>query len=303
MTVAAPASATVPGSIAVTVTIDADAAENDVTGFIVLSRGGDQRRVPYWFRVEAPKLGRESSTLLRKPGVYRGNTAGKPSLVATYRYPELAASVAGSSVPVVLSGPEQVFRIVLAKPVANVGVAVVSQGNGVKISPRFVRDADENRLTGDVGYPVYINPYGPRFGATVPAVGAVLPATGTYDAVFDTVDAAAAGRFTFRFWVNDVTPPSVRLPTRTVSEGGRLLLAVSDAGSGVDPSSLSATVDGRSVSVRRVGTRALVPLKGVRRGSHVLRFTAADFQEAKNMEDVGPVLPNTRVLRVRFTVR
>jgi hypothetical protein len=30
---------------------------------------------------------------------------------------------------------------------------------------------------------------------------------------------------------------------------------------------------------------------------------AADYQETKNMEDVGPVLPNTRVLRTTVTLR
>jgi hypothetical protein len=31
--------------------------------------------------------------------------------------------------------------------------------------------------------------------------------------------------------------------------------------------------------------------------------TASDYQEAKNMEDVGPVLPNTRVLATTVTLR
>jgi hypothetical protein len=30
------------------------------------------------------------------------------------------------------------------------------------------------------------------------------------------------------------------------------------------------------------------------RGKHLLIVTASDYQELKNMEDVGPVLPNTR---------
>jgi hypothetical protein len=31
--------------------------------------------------------------------------------------------------------------------------------------------------------------------------------------------------------------------------------------------------------------------------------TASDFQETKNMEDVGPVLPNTRVLHTIVKLR
>jgi hypothetical protein len=31
--------------------------------------------------------------------------------------------------------------------------------------------------------------------------------------------------------------------------------------------------------------------------------TASDFQETKNMEDIGPVRPNTRILRTTVTLR
>ena len=95
----------------------------------------------------------------------------------------------------------------------------------------------------------------------------------------------------------------MRLLTRTVARGSRLILSVTDSGSGVDPSSLSASIDGRSVDIRRLGRRVAIPLAGLRVGTHALVFRAADFQETKNMEDVGPVLPNTRVFRARFTVR
>ena len=45
------------------------------------------RRFPYWFRVSVPRLGSEGHTLLRRPGVYRGNTRGRPARVSSYRYP------------------------------------------------------------------------------------------------------------------------------------------------------------------------------------------------------------------------
>jgi hypothetical protein len=31
--------------------------------------------------------------------------------------------------------------------------------------------------------------------------------------------------------------------------------------------------------------------------------TAADYQETKNMEDVGPILPNTRTFTASFVLR
>ncbi len=300
-TALAPSSVTVdPGSsVAVTLTVAAGAALGEATGFVVLTRGADVRHVPYWFRVEAPQLAGEPHTTLTRPGVYQGNTAGKPSLVSTYRYPEggLAASI-----PLDLSGPEQVFRIEVTKPIANFGAAILSRAPGVRVSPRLVVAGDENRLVGYTGLPVDINPYG-LFGAADAVVGAVLPAPGAYDLVFDTPAGARPGRFTFRFWLNDVTPPTVKLLTRTLRVGGAIRLSVSDAGSGVDPRSIFAVAGTRHVAASYSG--GVVTVRGValKPGRHQLTVTVADYQETKNMEDVGPILPNTRTLRTSFTVR
>jgi hypothetical protein len=133
-----------------------------------------------------------------------------------------------------------------------------------------------------------------------PVVGAVLPAPATYDIVFDTADASASGPFTFRFWVNDTKPPALRFLGR---RGSTLVVRVTDAGAGVDPRSLRARIDGRDRNVRWQRGRALVPLGTLARGAHRLVFAASDFQEAKNMEDVGPILPNTRTLSVRFRIK
>ena len=38
-------------------------------------------------------------------------------------------------------------------------------------------------------------------------------------------------------------------------------------------------------------------------GRHELVLVAADYQESKNGEDVGPILPNTAMLRATVTVR
>ncbi len=66
-----------------------DATEATHTGFVVLERGGDRRRIPFWFRVAAPKLGagrrRHRS---RSTGTYQGDTRGHPALVDSYRYPD-----------------------------------------------------------------------------------------------------------------------------------------------------------------------------------------------------------------------
>ena len=77
------------------------------------------------------------------------------------------------------------------------------------------------------------------------APGAVLPDPGTYDFVFDTPTRRKPGAFAFRFWINDTSPPSIRLLGRTVIVGRPIRFAVRDSGSGVDPRSLAVTIGGR----------------------------------------------------------
>ena len=98
----------------------------------------------------------------------------------------------------------------MTKPVANIGAVILSRAKGVKVTARLVVAGDENRLTGYDGLPVDLNPY-QDFGRVVPAVAAIAPPPGKYDLVFDTPAGTKPGRFTFRVWSNDVTPPSIRI--------------------------------------------------------------------------------------------
>jgi len=75
-----------------------------VSGFILLARGTDTRRVPFWFRVERPQLQRERQIPLARPGTYSGNTARGVARVSTYRYPELPPG--DSAFPITLPGRE-----------------------------------------------------------------------------------------------------------------------------------------------------------------------------------------------------
>jgi subtilisin family serine protease len=298
----APAAVAVPGRFSLRATASRRAAPGDSSGFVMLTRAGQTRRIPYWLHVTARALAREPHRALRRPGVYRGNTRGGRSLVSSYRFPSNPGSL---GVRARLPGPERVFRLVLRKRVANAGARVVSKGAGVAVSPRLVRAGDEDQLTGFPGLPIRLNPYEPGFYGVEPVVGVFRPAPGAYDLVFDSPSRRAAGPFTFRLWVNDTTPPSVRLAARTVRVGAPLRLVIRDRGSGVDPQSLLARVDGR---VRRVVYQPAagvvdVPLAGIARGRHRLVFTAADYQETKNTEDASATLPNTRRLSATFTVR
>ena len=297
--VSAPGSVSVPGSLPLNAAVAKTAREGDTTGFVVLSRGTTTRRIPFWLRVTVPRLAGDPHRTLRRPGIYRGNTAGRASRVACYRYPTDPSPL---RITPCLRGPEQVFRVVLPRPVANFGVVLLSHAPGVRVQPRVVRAGDENRLTGYAGLPLNLNPYLPTLDHLSPAAGAIRPDAGAYDVVFDTPNGRAAGRFTFRFWIGDTKPPRIRLLTRSVPSGGLLRLQVTDAGSGVDPASLHATLDGSAVAVRFRHSRVTVSTRRLPPGPHQLVFRASDYQETKNMENAGPILPNTRRLTARFVI-
>ena len=297
--VVAPATVTVPGQLPVTVTTG-PAPDVEHSGHVVLTRGAERRRISYWFRTGVPTLGSIKRTALRGPGTYRATTKGGTSRVTRYRYPEHPVGFGFSTE---LPGPERVYRLTLAGPALNFGVAVTSRARGVLVEPRVVHAGDERRLTGYPALPFNLNPYLRIFGEPVLAAGTILPAAGSYDIVFDSPSTARAGAFTFRFWVNDATPPAASLRTRTVKRGAPLLVVVSDRGSGVDPASLVVTVDGQERRPAYAAGRVRIPTTGLRPGRHALRLQVSDHQESRNMENVARILPNTRVLRTTFVVR
>ena len=292
--VTAPTSVTVPGALGVTASVPATAAAGEVTGFVVLSRAGQTRRIPFWFRVERPELA-PARRLLTRPGIYRGTTVGASSRAITYRYPDLSPT--GFEFPVRLGGPETSYRVRIARPVANFGVVLTSRGRHVAVEPRIVQGGDENRLAGFTALPIDLNPYRRTYGDHRLVAGVVLPAVGVYDVVFDSPAGATPGPFSFRLWIGDATPPRIRL---LGLRGRSAVFAVTDAGAGVDPGAFQARVDGRGRRVTYAGGRAFISLAGLRTRAHMVVLTAADYQETKNMEDVGPILPNTRTVTVRI---
>ncbi len=68
-TLAVPATITVPGTLTVTATGGATAG--DAAGFILLTRGTDVRRIPFWFQISTAQLASESRPLLPRAGTYR----------------------------------------------------------------------------------------------------------------------------------------------------------------------------------------------------------------------------------------
>jgi subtilisin family serine protease len=288
----APASVTVPGRLELSATVGRQAAAAAHMGFTTLTRGGEIRRIPYWLRVTAPRLAGERATTLRRPGIHTGNTAGRPARVERYRFPETDSS---------LPGPEQVFRLTLTRPVANFGVVVLSRARGVRVEPRITVGGNEDRLAGYASLPFDLNPYRASLGAQRPVSGALLPRAGRYDVVFDTPSRARAGRFTFRLWIDDTNAPSLQPLARAIHPGSALRVAASDpGGSGVDPASIAARIDGRTRRATLQGGVVSVDTTGLSTGSHRLSLRVSDFQETRNNENVSRILPNTRTLSLAF---
>jgi subtilisin family serine protease len=288
----APKAVSVPGRLVVRAGAARGATERDVTGFVVLRRDGTTRRIPFWYRIARMRLALDPAHALSRPGVYTATTVGAPSRVERYRYPSLVPK--SFSLPTLLNGPEVVYRIRLRRPVANFGVAVLRGA----VQPRIVRGANENLLAGYPALPININSYSPADYSLTPAAGVVLPAAGVYSAVFDSTRRAARGSFSFRFWIGDTTPPRIRFARL---RGRTATFSVRDGGSGVDPTSVRATVDGSPHAVSYA--RGVARVSGLDSGRHSVTLRAADYQETKNMEDIGPILPNTRTLTAALTIR
>jgi subtilisin family serine protease len=296
--VSVPPAVTVPGPLPVTVTTT-KAPDAEVTGYVVLTRGAEKRRLPYWFRTGAARLATAKATPLRRAGSYSSTTKGGAARVTSYSYPQ---SPSGLGFSAKLPGPERVFRLTLGRPATNFGVVVTSRAKGVRVEPRIVHAGDERRLTGYAALPFNLNPYLRTFGNAVLAAGTILPAAGAYDVVFDSLSAARAGAFAFRFWINDSAPPAVALKTKRVKVGTPLVVTATDRGSGIDPASLVVLVDGKERRASLAGATVRVPTASLRKGTHMLRFQVSDYQETRNMENVGPILPNTRILTTTFAV-
>ena len=135
------------------------------------------------------------------------------------------------------------------------------------------------------------------------AAGTILPAAGAYDVVFDSPSAARAGAFTFRYWINDVDAARADAADADREARRPIVVAASDRGAGVDPASIVVRIDGDEHAGRFTAGAVRVATAGLRKGRHVLRLQVSDYQESRNMENVGRILPNTRILQTTFVVR
>ena len=296
---AASPTATVPGTLEIRVSAAKAAQQRDLTGFVVLTRGSDSRRIPYWLRVERPQLRLERHGILRRTGTYKASTRGGPSRVASYRYPDAPA---GLDLATELGGPERVFRVTLRRPVANFGVAVLSRAPGVRVEPRIVAAGDENRIQGFESLPYTSNPYLSSFQLGRPVVGGDPAGQGLLRRRLRHAERRAARRVHVPL-LDRRHDPAGRPPAHEVSAGGRAARLASRTRARASTRRRFRRVDGIA-RADHAGAPAGQPWPGLLApGRHKLVVVASDLQEVKNDENVTRILPNTRVLRTTFVVR
>ena len=320
-TIELPASVTLaPGGetqLVATARAAADAAEGENYGFIVLRRGTDTRRVPYFFLVERPALAALTATPLQV--LQQGDTRG-PSAVEVYRYPGAAFGPppAYTGPTMAEGGAERLYKFDLDLPAANFGVAVIASGAGTVADPWVLGSKDENDVQGAAGTPVNVNPLTIGFLLDAGTAGASLPRPGDYYVSVDSprdefTGRLYAGPYVLKAWVDDVSPPLIVPVTTRVSAGRPTLVArvVDDflaPGAGVDPLSLVIAYRGSIVGAALydpVAGLALFPLPAaaprIPVGRTPATIVASDFQEAKNVNTSGEnIMPNTNFAAARF---
>ena len=288
------------------------ATQGENYGFVVLRNGTQTRRIPYLFLVDRPALAADPVKPLR--GFVSGDTSHGTSRVSAYRFPVAPFGVEPGSPPMQEDGAEHVYSLVVKRPAANAGAAVLLQDGSV--DPFFLGALDESSVQGYAGTPVDVNGLTLDSDLPISAAGTEFPRAQTYYVAVDSghdvlTGDSYAGGYLLHAWVNDVTPPSLRVLTRRVSKGRpTIVVRTMDRQSGVDPYSLVIGYHGVLVGpvAYDLGSGlAIFPLPTtapqLSRGHREMLFESSDFQESKNIDTSGrKLLPNTRTRAVKLRV-
>ncbi|HEY8705594.1 MAG TPA: S8 family serine peptidase [Gaiellaceae bacterium] len=318
------ASIDVPGAIAVppggeadvsvVARAAADAPQGEDYGFIVLRKGDVTRRVPYLFLVDRPALADAPVLVLKRQ--QSGDTRTGTNRVDAYRFPVAPFGNAPDTPPMLEDGAETLYETFVDRPAVNAGVSVTLETPGARVDPFYLGARDENTVQGFAGTPVNVNALTSGYLLPVGAAGAAFPRQQRF---FIAVDSgrerfngrSTAGHYILRSWIDDVSPPSIQMLTMRVAAGHpALVLQVRDSQSGVDPLSMTIGYKGVLVGATTYDPSngvAVFPLPGTApalvAGTLELRLVASDFQEAKNIDTVGPALmPNTRFAKVPIRI-
>jgi subtilisin family serine protease len=302
-------------SVPVTATAAADAEPGTNQGFVVLRRGTIERRVPYAFFVTRPQLPLDARPVPLKK-LQTGDTRKGTSRATIYCCPSApfgpAPDYTGPAVDE--TGAERVYVTRLDRPAANAGVSILQESPGALVHPWLLGSLDENDVQGYAATPVNVNELMYDAHADIGAAAVVFP---RQQELFVSVDSgrdpftgrSRAGSYVLNSWVNDVTPPAIRLVTTRVPAGRPLVVArVLDLQSGVDPLSVV-------LSYKRtlLGASAYDPVTGyalfsvppdapaLKKGTTSGTVSASDFQETKNVSTFGDnVMPNTSYRKVKL---
>jgi hypothetical protein len=303
-------------SLPVIAKVTSDAIPGEQFGFIVLTRGADTRRIPYFFLVSRPGLEALKPVELARFQV--GSTAKGASRAFVYKYPSTPFGPAANFIGPTMNedGAERLYALHLNAPAANFGAAVIAESNGALVEPWALGSRNEDDVLGYMGTPVNVNAYMLDYRLDVGAAGQQYPHQGTYYVAVDSgrdrlTGKRYAGSYLLRAWASDVEPPFVRVLTTRVWAGRPLLvLRVLDAGAGVDPFSIVLNY-GRVL----IGAAAYDPFTGLAflplptaapalpAGRVATISLGSDFQETKNLDQASAnPLPNTTFRRTNLRV-
>ena len=166
---------------------------------------------------------------------------------------------------------------------------------------------DENDVQGYAGIPTDVNSLTFDANFDVGAAGVQFPRLQRF---YVSVDSRAdpftnkpqKGQYLLNAWIDDLTPPAVRILTTRITAGRPLIVAQAvDLQSGVDPLSLVIGYSGALVGASAYDPESGIVVFGIptaapafRPGKTRLIFQASDYQETKNINTVGDAIyPNT----------
>jgi minor extracellular serine protease Vpr len=285
----------------------------DDTGFVVFQRGADRIRVPYYFSVVLPQIGRAPRVTIKRDQL--GDTSKGTDFVDVYRFPSepFGPGATYTAPGMNEDGAEHVYTVHVNTHVANAGAAITAAGLGALPEPWFLGSLNEDDVQGYPGTPVNVNGLTFEYEFDNQTAGIEFPREGRY---FVAVDSRAdpftnqplRGPYLLHFWQNDVTPPSMRFLTTRVSAGRPALAAiVKDKGAGVDPLSLVIGYRGTLLLAALYDPSsglALWLLDGAPKiplGKTPAIAVGSDYQESKNVDQAGAnILPNSAFRQLRL---
>jgi minor extracellular serine protease Vpr len=320
VTIEVPGQATVArgGDVAIPVVVRAaaDATVGENYGFVVLSGNGVKRRVPYAFLVERPALRDAPVTKLQK--FQLGDTTNGPNRVSRYCCPSepFGPPPTYTGAPMNEDGSEHLYYTDITQPVVNFGVSLLASSSGALIDPFVLGSKDENDVQGYTGTPTNVNALTFDANLDIGAAGVQFPRLQRFFVAVDSradefTNRSQKGRYVLNSWLNDLTPPAVRVLTKRVTAGRPLIVAQAvDLGSGVDPLSLVINYNRALVAASLYDPVSGLIVFGIpsaapkfKPGKTRAIVLASDYQESKNVNTVGDeLMPNTAFLETRLTV-